>query len=57
MLETESLLLNPVIGKTYTEEQGKYKEYSRVTIKKFRIYYQAIEDHVIVVAVFFPGEM
>lgn len=34
ILETEALLENYIIGKSYTEEFGKYKGISRVVVKK-----------------------
>ncbi|WP_102346000.1 hypothetical protein [Bacillus sp. Marseille-P3661] len=39
ILETEEVLQNYIIGKSYTEEFGKYKGIARVVDKKFRIYY------------------
>lgn len=30
IIETEELLKNPIIGKTYTEEFGKYRGISRI---------------------------
>jgi hypothetical protein len=39
VLETEDLLRNPVLGKTYTEELGKYKGISRIVVRKFRVYF------------------
>lgn len=39
IIETEEFLRNPVIGKTYTEEFGRYKGISRIIIRKFKIYY------------------
>jgi hypothetical protein len=55
-LETEDLLKNPIIGKTYTEEFGKYKGISRVVIKKFQIYFKPVDDNVLIIAILFPGE-
>jgi len=42
IIETEEFLRNPVIGKTYTEEFGRYKGISRIIIRKFKIYYKQI---------------
>ncbi|RWR05332.1 type II toxin-antitoxin system RelE/ParE family toxin [Siminovitchia fortis] len=56
ILEVEELLANDIIGKSYTEEFGKYKGISRVVIKKFRVYYKLIDNDVVVLAVLFPGE-
>lgn len=35
ILETEDLLKNPVIGKTYTEEFGKFKGITRIVVMGF----------------------
>ncbi|KQL33761.1 hypothetical protein AN960_19070 [Bacillus sp. FJAT-25509] len=56
VLETEDLLKNEVIGKTYTEEHGNYKGISRVVIKKFRIYFEMVNNDIVIVAIVFPGE-
>jgi hypothetical protein len=56
ILETESLLLNPVLSKSYTEETGAYAGLSRVVVKKFRIYYKQIDKALVVLAIMFPGE-
>jgi plasmid stabilization system protein ParE len=57
VLETEDLLRNPVLGKTYTEEFGKYKGISRIVVKKFRVYYQEINNEIIILTILFPGEI
>jgi plasmid stabilization system protein ParE len=57
VLETEGLLLNNFISKTYTEESGKYKGISRILIKRFRIYYERVENDIIILAILFPGEL
>lgn len=36
ILETEALLENYIIGKSYTEEFGKYKGISRVVVTKIQ---------------------
>lgn len=56
IIETEDLLKNRIIGKTYTEEFGKYKGISRIVIKRFRVYYRIIENDVVILAILFPGE-
>ncbi|MFC4766150.1 hypothetical protein [Effusibacillus consociatus] len=56
MIETEDLLVNPVVGKTYTEEYGKYVGFSRIVVRKFKIYYNRIHNHIVIVGVKFPGE-
>ncbi|GAE91071.1 hypothetical protein JCM21714_6 [Gracilibacillus boraciitolerans JCM 21714] len=56
IIETEDLLKNRIIGKTYTEEFGKYKGITRVVIKRFRVYYKVIENDVVILAILFPGE-
>ncbi|MDE5415163.1 MAG: type II toxin-antitoxin system RelE/ParE family toxin [Bacillaceae bacterium] len=56
ILETEGLLENDIIGKSYNEEFGKYKGISRVVVKKFRVYYKLIDNDVVILAVLFPGE-
>ena len=38
ILETESLLLNPVLSKIYIEESGQYAGFMRLVIRKFRFY-------------------
>jgi plasmid stabilization system protein ParE len=57
VLETEDLLRNPVLGKTYTEELGKYKGISRIVVRKFRVYFQEIKNEIIILAILFPGEI
>jgi hypothetical protein len=56
ILETEYLLENRIIGKTYTEEFGKYKGITRVIVKKFRVYYKLIGNDFVILAVLFPAE-
>lgn len=56
IIETEDLLLNPVLGQTYVEEFGEYKGFARVVVRKFRIYYSVIGRDIVIVAVMFPGE-
>ncbi|NEU30325.1 type II toxin-antitoxin system RelE/ParE family toxin [bacterium LRH843] len=56
VLEVESLLENPVVGQVYTEEKGKYKGMSRIVIKRFRIYFEQIQNDIVIVAILFPGE-
>lgn len=38
---------NPVIGKTYREEFGKYKGMPRIVIRKFTIYYKHINNDIV----------
>jgi len=56
ILETEDLLLNPILSRSYTEEFGKFKGFSRVVVKNFRIYFQVIEQDIVITAILFPGE-
>ncbi|RBP00805.1 type II toxin-antitoxin system RelE/ParE family toxin [Rossellomorea aquimaris] len=56
ILETEDLLKNPVIGKTYTEEFGKYKGISRIVVRKFQFYFRIVDHEVLIIAALFPGE-
>jgi len=56
IIETESLLLNPIFGKAYTEISGDYAGLSRVVVKKFRVYFEVDDNKIVVVAVMFPGE-
>ncbi|CDO03630.1 hypothetical protein BN988_02148 [Oceanobacillus picturae] len=56
VIETEDLLKNSMIRKTYTEEFGEYKGISRVVIKNFRVYYKMTGNDVVILAVLFPGE-
>jgi plasmid stabilization system protein ParE len=56
VLETEELLKNPLIGKVYTEEFGKYKGISRIVIKKFQIYFKQVDNDIVIIAILFPGE-
>lgn len=56
IIKTEDLLKNPIIGKTYTEEFGKYKGISRIVVKKFKIYYKQIDDDIVIIGLLFPGE-
>lgn len=57
ILETQSLLENPVLSKAYTEETGEFTGMSRVVIRNFRVYFEQIENDVVIVAVLFPGEI
>ncbi|UJF31853.1 hypothetical protein [Paenibacillus hexagrammi] len=56
ILEVESLLTKPVLNKPYTEETGAYAGLSHIVIKKFRIYFQQVDQTVIILAILFPGE-
>lgn len=56
VLEIEELLKNPLIGKVYTEEFGKYKGISRIVIKKFQIYFKQFDNDIVIIAILFPGE-
>ncbi|UFT98717.1 hypothetical protein KO561_16185 [Radiobacillus kanasensis] len=56
ILETEKLLGNSIIRKSYIEENGEFKGISRVVIKKFRVYYKLIGNEAIILAILFPGE-
>lgn len=56
ILETEDLLKNPVLGKTYTEEFGKYKGISRIVVRKFQFYFKIVDNEVLIIAALFPGE-
>ncbi|MCY9670433.1 hypothetical protein M5X11_36985 [Paenibacillus alginolyticus] len=56
VLEVEDYLKNPVIGKAYTEEFGEYRGITRIVVRKFRIYFEIVDDVLTIVAVLFPGE-
>ncbi|GAC44486.1 hypothetical protein [Paenibacillus popilliae] len=56
ILETESLLSNPILSKAYTEKAGPYAGMSRIVIKRIRIYFEQLDNDVLIVAVLFPGE-
>jgi hypothetical protein len=56
IIEAEDLLLNQVLSKSYIEESGVYKGFSRIVIKKSRIYFKLIDRNIVVAAVLFPGE-
>lgn len=56
ILDTEDLLKNTYVGKTYTEESGKYKGISRIVVKKFQIYFEQFENDTVIVAIILPGE-
>ncbi|MBM7634016.1 type II toxin-antitoxin system RelE/ParE family toxin [Geomicrobium sediminis] len=56
VLEIEDTLKNPILGQTYTEESGSYKGISHMVIKKFRIYFERMDDDVVIIAILFPGE-
>ncbi|MNR54231.1 hypothetical protein D3C85_1743800 [compost metagenome] len=56
ILESESVLANPILGKSYTEISGDYKGLSRIVIKRFRVYFEQDRDKIVIVAVMFPGE-
>ena len=56
VIETENLLLNPILSKTYTEEYGMYAGVSRVVINKFRIYFEYVGDDVIILDINYPRE-
>jgi hypothetical protein len=53
ILETERLLLNPVLSKVYTEEAGEYAGFMRLVVRKFRFYIESVEDYAFVFAVKF----
>lgn len=55
VLQTENLLLNPVLSKTYTEEYGFYQGVSRIVVNKFKVYYERHDEDIIILAVKFPG--
>jgi plasmid stabilization system protein ParE len=54
--DTEKLLLNPVLGKVYTEEKGEYAGFMRLVVRKFKLYVEMVENDAVVVAVKYPGE-
>ena len=56
IIETENLLKNPIIGKTYKEEFGEYTGVSRVVVKKFKIYYKQFDNDIVIIGLLFPGE-
>jgi mRNA-degrading endonuclease RelE of RelBE toxin-antitoxin system len=56
VMETEDLLKNPIIGKSYIEESGEYIGFLRIVVRKFRIYYKIINNSIVIVSVLFPGE-
>jgi len=56
ILEAEDLLLNLILSRSYTEEFGKFKGFSWVVVKNFRIYFQVIEQDIVITAILFPGE-
>lgn len=56
ILETEDILKSDIFTKAYTEEFGKYKGISRIVVKKFRIYFEKINNDVIILATMYPGE-
>jgi mRNA-degrading endonuclease RelE of RelBE toxin-antitoxin system len=56
VLEVEDYLMNPVFGKAYTEEFGDYRGMIRIVVRKFRVYYEQVDDELTIVAVLFPGE-
>ncbi|MFA9556394.1 hypothetical protein ACERII_03665 [Evansella sp. AB-rgal1] len=43
IIEAENVLEDDIIGKSYTEEFGKYKGIFRVVVKRFREYYKLID--------------
>ena len=47
---------NPVIGKTYTEQFGKYKGISRIVVRKLKIYFKQIDNDFVIIGLLFPGE-
>jgi hypothetical protein len=56
IIDTEDLLLNPVLGQTYVEEFGEYQGFARIVVRKFRVYYSVIGLDIVITAVMFPGE-
>jgi mRNA-degrading endonuclease RelE of RelBE toxin-antitoxin system len=56
IMETEDLLKNPVMGRAYLEEFGEYKDFYRIVVRKFRIYYKEINNKIVIAAVQIPGE-
>jgi hypothetical protein len=51
IIELEDLLLNPVFGKAYIEEDGEYAGCMRLVIRKFRFYVESVADEAVVVTV------
>lgn len=56
IIETEELLKNPFVSKTYTEEFGEFKGVSRVLVRKFKFYFERDKNDIVIIAVLFPGE-
>lgn len=56
ILETESLLANPVLTRNYKEESGVYKGISRILIRRFKFYFERIDNNIVILAVLFPGQ-
>ncbi len=54
--KTEATLQNEIISFRYTEEYGAYKNASRIVIDKFKIYYIAIGDIIVIAGIKFPRE-
>lgn len=54
MNKIDNLLSNPILSKRYKEENGAYLGMSRIVVRKFKIYYEKVDDEIIIVAVKFP---
>ena len=56
IVETEKLLDNPVLSKSYEEESGVYKGISRILVRRFKVYYEWFGEDIIILGILFPGE-
>ncbi|GGB44764.1 hypothetical protein GCM10011409_22960 [Lentibacillus populi] len=56
MKDIENYLLNPFISKRYIEEKGDHKGIARIVYRKFKVYYEKVDEEIIILAIKFPGE-
>ena len=55
ILEVEAFIKNPIFGKVYIEEFGEYRGIARIVVRRFRIYFEQVDEVFIIVALLFPG--
>lgn len=55
-LEAEQTLINPVVSQHYTEDRGQFRGISRMMIRGFKVYFEVIDDEVVILAIKFPRE-
>ncbi|WP_449354650.1 hypothetical protein ACUL41_17325 [Virgibacillus natechei] len=57
IIETEELLKNPFVSKTYTEEFGEFKGVSRVLVRKLTFYFERDKDNMSLLQYYFHSRV